>query len=253
MQKLIAANWKMNKTFEESVSFIEEFKKIIKNKKNAEIVICVPFTLLSETKKILKGSDIKLGAQNMHFENSGAFTGEISPLMLKDSGCEYVIIGHSERREIFWEDDFLINKKVIAALNHGIKPILCIGENWEQRIREETEDVLENQLLKCLENVDSKKISDVIIAYEPIWAISKGDPNKKAATASDAEQSHLFIRKLLEGMYDEKMAKSIRIIYGGSMKPENAKELLSMRNIDGGLVGNASLDAKSFAEIVESA
>ena len=251
MKKLIAANWKMNKTAKEAVSFIEEFRKYIENIKNADIVICPPFTALNETKKSIKNSDIQLGAQNMHFENYGAFTGEISPLMLREIGCEYVILGHSERREIFGEGDELINKKVIAALKHGLTPILCIGETHEQRMKDETQDVLENQLIKCLQNVE--EIQKVVIAYEPIWAISRGDPNHKAATKEDAEEGHKFIRNVLAEMYGNATAKNARIIYGGSMKPENAKELLAMPNIDGGLVGNASLDARSFAEIVKSA
>lgn len=251
MRQLIAANWKMSKAINEAVSFIGEFKKLIKDIKRVEIVICPPFTALQAVSRGIKGGNIDLGAQNMHFENSGAFTGEISPLMLKEIGCEYVILGHSERREFFGEDDDLINKKVIAALKHGLKPVLCMGETFEQRQHGKTEDVIEDQLIKCLNGVN--KIKDVVIAYEPVWAISKGNPNAKAATKADAEDAHIFIRKLLEGMYDEDAAKNTRIIYGGSMKPENAKELLSMPNIDGGLVGNASLDAKSFAEIVKSA
>jgi triosephosphate isomerase len=250
MKKLIAANWKMNKTGEEAVSFVKEFGKTIKGGKNAEIVICPPFTALSAVSAELKKSNIKLGAQNMHHEASGAFTGEISPLMLKEIGCEYVILGHSDRRAI-GETDSLINKKIISALKNNLKPILCIGETHEQRLKVETQDVLENQLIKCLQNVE--QIQKVVIAYEPVWAISRGNPSQKAATKDDAEEAHLFIRKLVGGIYDEKSARETRIIYGGSMKPENAEELLSMRNIDGGLVGNASLDAKSFAEIVKCA
>ena len=250
MQKLIAANWKMNKTIDESLSFIKEFKKIIKNAKNAEIAICPPFTSLRALANEIKKSNIKLGAQNMHFEEQGAYTGEISAQMLKEIGCEYVILGHSERREIFNEDNALINKKVAAALKRGLKPILCIGENWEQRARGGTEDIIEDQLLKCLEGI--RDIKNLVIAYEPVWAISKGNSNQKASTPQDAEEAHLFIRKLLSGIYGEEIAKNIRILYGGSMKPENAKELLAMPNINGGLVGNASLTAKSFAEIVNA-
>ena len=252
MKKLIAANWKMNKTAEESVVFIKQFTKLIKNAKDIEIVICPPFTSLQAVSKELKGSIIKLGSQNMHFEDAGAYTGEISPLMLKEIGCEYAIIGHSERREIFNEDDFLINKKVAAALSHSLKPILCIGENLEQRKNGKTNAVLENQLKNCLKNINKNQIVKVNIAYEPVWAISKGNPNHKAATAQDAEQGHRFIRSVIEKMYDRETAKNTRIIYGGSMKPDNAKELLAMPNINGGLVGNASLDAKSFAEIVRA-
>ncbi|MBS3106033.1 triose-phosphate isomerase [Candidatus Woesearchaeota archaeon] len=253
MKKLIAANWKMNKSVEESVSFINEFKKIIKNEKNADVVICPPFTALATLSKELKNSKIKLGAQNMHFEDAGAFTGEISPLMLKDMECEYVILGHSERREIFNESDFLINKKIIAALKHGLKLILCIGENIEQKQSGKTNEVIENQLKNCLKNIDKIQMEKITIAYEPIWAISRGNPNHKAATKEDAEEGHKFIRNVVENMFDKNISKNTRIIYGGSVKPENAKELLSMPNIDGGLVGNASLNAKSFAEIVKAA
>ena len=252
MKKLIAANWKMNKTAEESVVFIKQFTKLIKNAKDIEIVICPPFTSLQAVSKELKGSIIKLGSQNMHFEDAGAYTGEISPLMLKEIGCEYAIIGHSERREIFNEDDFLINKKVAAALSHSLKPILCIGENLEQRKNGKTNAVLENQLKNCLKNINKNQIVKVNIAYEPVWAISKGNPNHKAATAQDAEQGHRFIRSVIAKMHDKETAKNTRIIYGGSIKPDNAKELLAMQNINGGLVGNASLDAKSFAEIVRA-
>ena len=250
MQKLIAATWKMNKTIEDAINFIKDFKKLAVNVKNAEIVICPSFTSLQAVSKELKNTNIRLGAQNMHPEDSGAFTGEISPLMLKDLGCEYVILGHSERREM-GENDKFINKKVIAAFKHDINPILCVGETLEQRQKGETEDVLEDQLISCLKGVSNSK--GLVVAYEPVWAISRGNPNQKAATKADAEDAHLFIRKLLEGMYDENAAKNTRIIYGGSMKPENAKELLAMPDIDGGLVGNASLNAKSFAEIVKSA
>ena len=173
--------------------------------------------------------------------------------MLKEVGCEYVILGHSERREIFNEDDFLINKKVIAALKHGLKPILCIGENSEQKKNNKTNEVIEAQLKNCLKNIGKNQIKKITIAYEPIWAISRGDPHHKAATAEDAEEGHRFIRNVIKKMFNEEISKNIRIIYGGSMKPENAKELLSMPNINGGLVGNASLNAKSFAEIVNNA
>ena len=253
MKKLITANWKMNKTVSEAILSVRELKKLLKDEKNADVVVCPPFTSLSAVSKELKGSNIKLGAQNMHFEDNGAYTGDISPLMIKDAGCEYVILGHSERREFFKEDDSLINKKVLSALNHSIKPVLCIGETWEQRENNKTEEVLENQLKNCLMNIKTNQMSSVIIAYEPVWAISRGNPNQKAATPQDAEDAHSFIRKVLEKMFDKKVAENTRIIYGGSMKPENAKELLSRKNIDGGLVGNASLNAKSFYEIIKAA
>jgi len=232
----------MNKDIRESISFINNFKNLIKDNKN-EIVICPPFTILSHAKKLLKNTNIKLGAQNMYFEVEGAFTGEISAPMLKDVGCEYVILGHSERRQFFNESDELINKKIKAALNNNLKPILCIGETLEQRNNNQTIKKIENQLRNCLDNIN--EIKNIVVAYEPIWAIGTG----KNATSQQAEEVHKFIRELLTNMYDEKISNNLRIIYGGSMKPGNAKELLSMPNIDGGLVGGASLDAESFSKI----
>ena len=253
MKKLIAANWKMNKTINEAIFLVQELKKLLKDEKNVDILLCPPFTSLQAVSKKLKGGSIKLGAQNMHFEDSGAYTGDISPLMLKNVGCEYVILGHSERREFFKEDDELINKKVLSALKHSLTPVLCIGETWEQREKNKTKQILENQLKNGLKNVSSLQMRNVAIAYEPVWAISRGNPNQKSATPQDAEDAHLFIRNLLEKLFDKKIAASTRILYGGSMKPENAKELLSKRGIDGGLVGNASLNAKSFYEIIKAA
>lgn len=251
MKKLIAANWKMNKTIHEAVATVRKLKSIVKNNK-ADIVVCPSFVSLHAVSRELKGSNIKLGAQNMHFEDSGAYTGDISQLMLKDAGCEYVILGHSERREFFGEDNSLINKKVLSALKHSLKPILCVGETFEQREKNETKSAIENQLKKCLSNVAKEQMKNVTIAYEPVWAISRGNQNVKAATKEDAEDAHKFIRNLIIKMFDSATAKSTRIIYGGSMKPENAKELLAVPDIDGGLVGNASLDAKSFYRIIEA-
>ena len=245
MKSLIAANWKMNMDIKEAVSFIKDFKERVKDIKDVEMVICPPFTLLNEIKGLIKNTNIKLGGQNMHFEDSGAFTGEVSGLMLKDVGCEYVILGHSERRQIFNETDELINKKIKAALQHKLNPILCIGETLDQRDNNKTIKIIENQLMNCLNNISEDEMKHVVVAYEPIWAIGTG----KTATPSQAEDVHKFIRELLTNIYNENIAENTRIIYGGSMKPENAKELLSMPNINGGLVGGASLDAKSFGEI----
>ena len=252
MNKLIAANWKMNKTAKESIEFIGDFKKLLKKEKtkNVEIIICPSFTSLQAVSQEIKKTVIKLGAQNMHFEEAGAYTGEISAAMLKES-CEYVILGHSERREIFKEDDFSVNKKMIAALHNSLKPILCVGENFEQRENGKAKEIIKKQIMDCLSSVNKSQVPKVTIAYEPIWAISKGDPNKKSATANDAEEMHKFIRKVIATLYDKFVAKKMRIIYGGSMKPENAKQLLEMPNIDGGLVGNASLNAKSFFDIIK--
>ena len=252
MKSLIAANWKMNMDIRSSVSFFNKFKNLIKNARTKsginsvdnknEVVICPPFTLLNGVKKLIKNTKIKLGAQDMHFEENGPFTGEVSALMLKDAGCEYVILGHSERRQYFNETDEIINKKIKAALKNKLKPIVCVGETLEQRENNETESVVKNQLEKCLKGVE---IKNVVIAYEPIWAIGTG----KNAAPEQAEEVHKFIRKLLLKIYNKNISDNVRIIYGGSMKPKNAKELLSMPDIDGGLVGTASLDAKSFAEI----
>ena len=243
-KKLIAANWKMNKNIEESVSFIKEFK-ILVEKNNKDIAIAPPFTALIELKKNLNGTKIKLGAQNMHFEEKGAFTGEVSASILKDAGCEYVILGHSERRIYFDETDEMISKKIKMALKNKLKVILCIGENLEQRENNETKAIIKFQLENCLRNISNNEMKDIVIAYEPVWAIGTG----KTATPEQAEEVHLFIRELLKKLYDGNISENIRIIYGGSVNEKNAKELLAMKNIDGALVGGASLDPKSFAEI----
>lgn len=229
----------------EAVSFIEKFKVLIKNIKKNEIVICPPFTLLYEFKKLLNKTNIKLGAQNMHFEDKGAFTGEISALMLKDAGCDYAILGHSERRQYFNEKDRLVNKKIRTALKHSLKPILCIGETLGQRTSNQTTKIIKNQLLNCLNNIDESEMKNIVIAYEPVWAIGTG----KNATPEQAEDVHKFIRGLLSSMYDERTSNNTRIIYGGSVKESNVKSLMKMKNINGALVGGASLDAKGFGRI----
>tara|TARA_Y100000294_G_C8561229_1_gene339144 strand:- start:1401 stop:2147 length:747 start_codon:yes stop_codon:yes gene_type:complete len=245
MKSLVVANWKMNMDIKGADCFISDFKKYIKNIKKNEIVICPPFTSLNKIKESIKNTDIELGAQNMHFEEKGAFTGEISALMLKDVGCEYVILGHSERRQYFNENDALINKKINAALKHNLKPILCIGETLGQRNNNQTIKIIKNQLLNCLNNVDKDGMRNVVIAYEPIWAIGTG----KNATPQQAEGVHKFIRGLLSKMYNEKISNNVRVIYGGSVKEGNIQDLMKMKNINGALVGGASLDAKGFAKI----
>ena len=245
MKALIAANWKMNKGIKEAVSFVKSFEKLAKNAKNIDIAVCPPFTLLFKLNELLKNSGIKLGAQNMHFEEKGAYTGEISPLMLKDAGCEYVILGHSERRQYFKETDDLINKKVKSALRHKLKPILCIGETLQQRNNNKTMEIIKKQIINDLNNVSDEGMKDIAIAYEPVWAIGTG----KNATPKQAEEVHKFIRSLLLKNYNKKISDSVRIIYGGSVKPDNIKDLMKMKNIRGALVGGASLDPKNFAEI----
>jgi len=249
-RKVIAGNWKMNNDLQQSISLVIEIKNLLTNKNNnCDIVICPPFTSLNEVKNLIEGSIIKLGAQNMFYEDSGAFTGEISAPMLKSVGCEYVILGHSERRTIFGEKDEMINKKVRKALSHQLKPILCVGETLEEREKDITEKVVKRQIEKGLTDITPDEILNVIIAYEPVWAIGTG----KTATPQQAQEVHQFIRKLLTSMYSKDFAQLIPIQYGGSVKPENAKELLSQNDIDGALVGGACLKADSFIGIIEAA
>lgn len=249
-KKIIAGNWKMNNDLQQSISLIEELKSKLQNKTlNCEVIICPPFTSLTEAKKLIEGSVIKLGAQNMYYEDSGAFTGEISAAMLKSVGCEYVILGHSERRTIFGERDEMINKKIRKAISEKLKPIFCVGETLEEREKDVTEKVIKKQIEKGLKDITPDEILDVIIAYEPVWAIGTG----KTATPEQAQEAHHFIRKLLANMYSKDFANLITIQYGGSVKPENARELLSQKDIDGALVGGACLKADSFIGIIEAA
>jgi triosephosphate isomerase len=249
-RKVIAGNWKMNNDLQQSVNLIEELKSKLANKTvNCDVVICPPFTSLYEAKKIIDGSIIKLGAQNMFYEDSGAFTGEISAPMLKSVGCEYVILGHSERRTIFGEKDEMINKKVRKALSQNLKPILCVGETLKEREKDVTEKVVKRQIEKGLNYVTPDEVLSVVIAYEPVWAIGTG----KTATPEQAQEIHAFIRKLLASMYSKDFAELIPIQYGGSVKPDNAKELLSQKDIDGALVGGACLKADSFIGIIDAA
>ncbi len=248
-KKIIAGNWKMNNDISATISLITELKKGITENTKATVIVCPPFTSLETTQTLLKDSIIKFGAQNMYYEDSGAFTGEISPLMLKSVGCKYVILGHSERRTIFQESDSLINKKIKTAIKHELKPIFCIGETLEQREKGITFEVCERQVKNGLEGISESELSHLIIAYEPVWAIGTG----KTATSEQAEEVHSFVRKLIEKMYSKNLAEKIVIQYGGSVKPENAKELLSQPNIDGALVGGACLKADSFLKIIDAA
>jgi len=242
----IAGNWKMNKNAKEVVSLAKELKNNLKNIKGRDVLICPSFTALCCVYGEIKGSNIKLGAQDMYFEDEGAFTGEISSLMLKDF-CEYVILGHSERRHLFNETDESVNKKIKKALEHGLKLILCIGESLEERENNKTFDIIKNQLKNSLKNINKKEIKEIIIAYEPVWAIGTG----KTATPEQAEEVHVFIREWVGKNYGSEAADKLRILYGGSVKPENAKELMEKEDIDGALVGGASLDADDFSKIVE--
>lgn len=248
MRKLIAGNWKMHKTRKEAIDLVNRLKISIKNE-NVDVVIFPPFTAMSAVSSFLDGSSIMLGAQNMHYEDDGAFTGEISPLMIKDMKCTYVLVGHSERRIKFNESNEIINKKIKSALEHIIKPILCIGESQEERASGRTKEAIEHQLRNCIGDLTKTEMQSVVIAYEPLWAIGTG----LNATPQQAEEVHAFIREVLKQLFGEKTADDVLILYGGSVKPANAKELLMQKDINGLLVGSASLDADSFAKIVNNA
>ncbi|MFO3718120.1 triose-phosphate isomerase [Anaerococcus sp. ENR1011] len=242
---VIVGNWKMNMTVSEAKNLLTELKE--KNlDSEVEAGVCTPAIDLTVASNLLEGTDIGFGGQNMYFEESGAFTGEISPTMLKDIGAKYVILGHSERRDIFGEDDELINKKVLSALDHDLVPILCCGESLEEREANKQEEKVKSQLEADLKDVSEDDIKKVIIAYEPIWAIGTG----KTASADDAESMCAFIRNLVAELYSKEAADAVRIQYGGSVKPANVKELMAKENIDGALVGGASLKADDFAALV---
>ena len=246
-QPIIAGNWKMYKTGPESRDFIKRFKSLVEGVQHCEIVISPPFTSLALLGPELTGTGISLGAQSMHWEAQGAYTGEISPLMLKAAGCKYVILGHSERREYFGESDEIINRKIKAAMQHGLIPIFCVGEKLEEREAGITRQVIETKLTGGLQGLNGSDAGGIVIAYEPVWAIGTG----KTASANDAEEVIKFIREVLGRLYDVKVAQQVRIQYGGSVKPDNAAELMAMPNIDGALVGGASLEPDSFAQIVK--
>ena len=247
---IIAGNWKMSNDLTQTEKLIVDLKNLLQNEKpNCDVVVCPPYTSLSEASKLLKGSQIKLGAQNMHFEENGAFTGEVSALMLKSVGCEYVIIGHSERRHIFGESNEMINKKIKKALSAGLKPIFCVGELLEERENGTTNDVVKKQILKGLAEISADDMKNIIVAYEPVWAIGTG----KTASPAQAQEVHEFIRDLIEITYSLEIANDLVIQYGGSVKPDNAKELISQKDIDGALVGGACLKADSFMGIIKGA
>jgi triosephosphate isomerase (TIM) len=242
---IIAGNWKMHKTAKEAVELMNGLIDKVRDA-DCEVVVCPPFTSLTQVLSLAENTNIKVGAQNMYFEESGAFTGEISPLMLKELGVEYVILGHSERRQNFKEEDSLINRKVIAAYKYDLKPILCVGETLEEREANKTFDIITSQLEKGLKDLDSEKASNLVVAYEPIWAIGTG----KTATSEDANNVIKFIREKVREMFGDKAADNIRIQYGGSVKPSTIKEQMAQSDIDGALVGGASLKADEFAAIV---
>ena len=244
---IIAGNWKMYKTVPESVNMVRDLVPLVSGISDREIVIAPVFTSLESVGKAVKGTNIKLSSQDVFWEEKGAFTGEISPGMLVDVGCSFVIIGHSERRQYFGETDATVNKKIFAALKALLTPIVCIGESLDEREKGQTFTVLERQLREGLKNITKEQMLKLVIAYEPIWAIGTG----KTATPSQAEEAHIFIRKTLAGMFGGEVSDNIRILYGGSVKPENVSELMAQNNIDGALVGGASLEAGSFAKLIK--
>jgi triosephosphate isomerase len=245
---IIAGNWKMNKTVAEALDLVRGLKIEITNIKEVDIVICPPFTALCEVSKVVLDTNIRLGAQNMSEHNVGAFTGEIAAVMLKEFSVRYVILGHSERRQYQKESDELISKKALAAHAASLKPIVCVGETLAEREGGKTEQVLDTQVRGSLAGLSKEQIVETIIAYEPVWAIGTG----KTATTAQAQETHAFIRRLLGKMFDETVAGRVRIQYGGSVKPSNARELMSQPDVDGALVGGASLEARSFADIIKN-
>jgi len=246
-KKLIAANWKMYKTPDETRTFLHEFLPLVARHTRDEIVVCPPFVCLPAASEAAKGSEVALGGQDMHWQKEGAFTGAISATMLLAVGCTHVIIGHSERRQYFGETDDSVNMKLKTALEAGLTPIVCVGEVLEEREANLTEDVLRRQCLRAFHAISSKKAEKLVIAYEPVWAIGTG----KTATPGLASEAHTLIRGEAAKRFGTEFAAGMRILYGGSVKPENAKALMAEEEIDGALVGGASLDAKSFAAIVK--
>ena len=245
-RKVIAGNWKMNMLPNETIQFIEDLAPLVKNTEH-EVILCVPYTDLFYALLTAQNTNIKIGAQNMHFAENGAYTGEVSGKMLKSINVEYVIIGHSERRQYFNETDETVNKKVKAAFENGLKPIVCVGETLEQREAGKVEEIITNQTKLALDGLTNEQVENTIIAYEPIWAIGTG----KTATKEDANNAIKAIRKKIAEIYGQNVADGVIIQYGGSVKSSNAKELFSMSDIDGALVGGASLKADEFSKIVE--
>jgi triosephosphate isomerase len=245
-KKLMAANWKMYKTPDDARAFVWDFLPLVAGQERDEIVLCAPYIDLAATLEAVKGSNVQVGAQNLHWEKEGAFTGEISTTMLLALGVTHVIIGHSERRQYFAETDDTVNRKLETALDAGLTPILCVGEVLEERESGLTDDVLRRQCTRAFSGISARKAAKLTIAYEPVWAIGTG----KTATPQIAASAHSVIRSEAEEAFGQEFAEALRILYGGSVKPDNAKALMSESEIDGGLVGGASLDPKSFAAIV---
>jgi triosephosphate isomerase len=245
---IIAGNWKMNKTVAEALDLVRDLKLDLANVKEVDMVVCPPFTALSEVSKAILDSNIRLGAQNMSEHPVGAYTGEIAAVMLKEFSVRYVILGHSERRQYQKESDSLIAKKALAAHGASLKPIICVGETLAQREAGQTDQVLDQQVRGSLAGLTKEQMAESIIAYEPVWAIGTG----KTASTAQAQEAHAFIRGLLGRLYDHSVSRRVRIQYGGSVKPSNARELMSQPDVDGALVGGASLESRSFADIIKN-
>jgi triosephosphate isomerase len=244
---LIAGNWKMNCGPYDAAELLEGLKeKKAEVSENVDVLVCPPFVSIGMAVNYLHDTDIQVGAQNLHFEENGAYTGEVSGSMIAESGCNYVIIGHSERRQYFGETDTTVNKRSHKALEHKLAPIICVGESLDQRKSDEHYELIKNQVTAALFDISEDDVLDVVIAYEPIWAIGTGE----TASPEQAQEMHEYIRTVIAGLYSEETADRVNILYGGSMKPANAKELLSQPDVDGGLIGGASLDAGSFSEII---
>ena len=244
---MIAGNWKMNNTIVEGENLVNTIKSGVHSINGVDMLVCPPFTALSAIAACVDRTNIELGAQNMYSATDGAFTGEISPLMIKDIGCRFVILGHSERRAIFHETDKMINEKAKVALQYNLLPIICVGETLEQREKGNAKDIVKTQIDGALKDLSTDEVQTIIIAYEPVWAIGTG----RTATPGQAEEMHMYIRQLIAQKYDRSTADNLRILYGGSVKPENITDLMKQENIDGGLIGGASLKAEAFIQMVE--
>jgi len=242
----IAGNWKMFKTVQQAVVFVEELRSAVKDVSDVEIVVAPPFTAVHAVAEAARNTNIGVAAQNLYWEREGAFTGEVSGLMIKEAGAEYVVVGHSERRRLFGETDAIVNRKVAAAIGAGLTPIVCVGETLEERERQETLGVLDRQLKDGLDRLTAEQIADLVIAYEPVWAIGTG----RNATAAQAGEAHAHVRLRLRQWFGGDAADRCHVIYGGSVKPDNIRELIAEPDVDGALVGGASLDVRSFSEIV---
>jgi triosephosphate isomerase (TIM) len=242
----IAGNWKMFKTVHEAVLFVKELRSAVKDVNDVEIVVGPPFTAVHAVAEAARNTNIGVAAQDLYWERDGAFTGEISPLMIKEAGAEYAIVGHSERRRLFGETDAHVNRKTLAAIGAGLTPIVCVGETLEERERNETLTILDRQIKDGLDQISAAQLAELVIAYEPVWAIGTG----RTATAAQAGEAHAHIRKRLRQWFGADAAEACHVIYGGSVKPDNIRELIAEADVDGALVGGASLEVKSFAEIV---